>query len=214
MISETPTPLGPRAQQKQETRTRLLAVAREVLEARGYDETNIRDLAKRAGVSPGTVLLHFRDKQDLLHAALFDELERTWLAVRDKARHRSLASDLMQIAEAFFDHYLSRPRLSRALLKESLFALPPWQQRFVGQAAAVGGHIQAVVQRAVREGRIAASADPALVTASFFSFYYFALIAWVQGGIADPKPFFQHLLDGYLGSLSSDAPKAPKRRRK
>lgn len=190
-----------RAVQKSATRARILEAARTQLEQSGYDGTNIRGIAKAAGVSTGSVLLHFADKQDLLHAALFDDLERSWAKARAKS-HKSLESALVAIAKAFFEYYARRPQLSRALLRESLFADPPWSQRFAAQVADVHRHVATLFAAAQGKGEISASADPALFGAAFFSFYYFALLAWLQGGLPDPLRLFRSLLKSHLEALS------------
>ncbi len=48
------------------TRARLLKAAEELWSRRGYDETTIADVAKRARVAIGTVYYHFPDKRALL----------------------------------------------------------------------------------------------------------------------------------------------------
>ncbi len=203
MVSQSP---GARALQKAATRARVLVAAREALEARGYDGTNLRDVAAAAGVSAGTVLLHFRDKRDLLHAALFDDLESTWAAARKPRRKgekaSSLVAELTALAGAFFAYYEARPTLSRTLLRESLFAESPWKERFTGQVGEVSAHIAGLLQRAQERGEIPASVDPPLFIATYFSFYYFALLAWVQGGHPAPRRLFERMLGEHVRGLS------------
>lgn len=190
-----------RTDQKAATRARILDVARAHLERDGFEATSIRGVAAEAGVAAGTVLLHFADKQDLLHAALFEDLEARWAVARKGARHRSLEADLVAVARAFFEHYAARPTLSRALLRESLFAAPPWSERFAGQVAEVHAHVAALAIRAQERGELRADVDVALLGAAFFSFYYFALIAWVQGGHPDPERLFRRMLAQHLDGL-------------
>lgn len=183
-----------RTAQKAVTRARILDAARAALETTGYEGTNLRSVAQAAGVSTGAVLSHFQDKQDLLHTALFEDLERTWAAVRAAKRKRSLEQELAHIAGAFFDYYAKRPLLSRALLRESLFAEPPWSERFAAQVAEVHQHVAALY----REARQSKPEAAALFGATFFSFYYFALLAWLQGGHPDPLGLFKKLLSQHL----------------
>lgn len=190
-----------RREQKAATRARILETARAQLEEHGFEATSIRGVAAAVGVAPGTVLLHFADKQDLLHAALFDALEARWAEARTKARRRSLEADLAALARAFFDHYAERPVLSRALLRESLFAAPPWSERFAGQVAAIHGHVAELAQGAVARGELRPDVDVALLGAAFFSFYYFALLAWLQGGHPDPARLFRRMLAQHLEGL-------------
>lgn len=206
MVSEK---LGPRARQKAATRARVLDAARAAFEARGFEATNLRDVAAAAGVSAGTVLLHFQDKRDLLHAALFDDLERTWAEARkprsgSKSRKKPLpiGAELVALAGAFFAYYEARPALSRTLLRESLFAASPWKERFTGQVGEVSVHIAGLLQAAKERQEVPASVDAQLFIATYFSFYYFALLAWVQGGHPAPLRLFDRMLAEHLRGLS------------
>jgi AcrR family transcriptional regulator len=183
-----------RAVQKAATRARILDAARQALDTLGYEATNLRAVAQAAGVSTGAVLSHFRDKQDLLHTALFEDLERTWATARLTKKKRTLEQELTHIAATFFAYYAKRPALSRALLRESLFADPPWNERFAAQVAEVHQHV-AALHRAHRHSKPEAAA---LFGAAFFSFYYFALLAWLQGGHPDPLGLFTKLLSQHL----------------
>lgn len=190
-----------RAEQKAGTRTKILDVARAHLERSGFEGTSIRGVAKDAGVAAGTVLLHFRDKEDLLHAALFDDLAHTWNEARRGAKKQSLEADLSNLAEAFFDYYAARPALSRTLLRSSLFAEPPWNERFAKQVAEVHMHVAELARGAKARKEIADDVDEALLGVAFFSFYYFALLAWAQGGFPDPLRLFKRSLTQHLDGV-------------
>ena len=201
---------GKRDLAKVATRTRILEVAKQQLETLGFDGTSIRGVAKAAGVATGTVLLHCSDKRDLLHAALFEDLQAQWHRTRDEPGERPLLRELPRIARAFFDYYAARPTLSRALLRESLFADPPWSARFAQQVAEVHGHVAMLAERAKRAGELAEYVDSNLFAASFFSFYYFALLAWLQGGHPAPERLFEAMLAQHLAGLSTPPSKRPR----
>lgn len=188
----------PRVESKELTRKRVLEAARARLEEVGFEATNIRDVATRAGVSAATVIVHFGDKKQLLHAAFFEDFAATWGRVRERERSNVLARDLGAIANGFFDYYAANPKVSRELLRESLFAEPPWQARFVGQVAEVQARIVELVEAARERGEVEASLDANVLGASFFSFYYFALLAWAQGGHPAPKLLFETMLEQHL----------------
>ena len=212
-IKKDRAPKIKRAAQKVETRARVLEVARTELERVGFEATNIREVARVAGVAPGTVLLHFKDKADLLHAALFDDLEATAANAVKRAKHRSLEEDLVAVAKTFFAYYAARPALSRALLRESLFASPPWSGRFAAQVGGLHQHLATLLEGAKTRGEVRADVGADVFGATFFSFYYFALLAWLQGGHPDPARLFRTLLTGHLSGLRP-AGATPKTRRK
>ena len=184
------------------TRARILEVAKQQLETLGFEGTSIRGVAQAAGVATGTVLLHCVDKRDLLHAALFEDLQQSWEHARDAPGKRALARELPRLAQALFDYYAARPTLSRALLRESLFAEPPWSTRFAAQVADVHRHVAALAERAKQAGELAAHVDSGVFAASFFAFYYFALLAWLQGGQPAPGRLFEVMLTQHLAGLS------------
>lgn len=195
-----------RSEGKAATRARILEVAKAELEEKGFDATNIRAVAEAAGFATGTVLLHFADKRELLHAALFDDLEETWRTARDADANRAVVVELTALAAAFFRYYASRERLSRALLRESLFADPPWSTRFSAQVAELSAHVMKLVTRAEGRGEIRADLEPRATAAAFLSFYYFALLAWLQGGHPAPLSLFETLLRQHLGVNEAVSP--------
>ena len=188
-----------RSEGKAATRARILEVAKAELEEKGFEGTNIRAVAEAAGVATGTVVLHFADKRELLHAALFVDLEATWHAARDADSGRALIVELSALADAFFRYYAARERLSRALLRESLFADPPWSTRFAAQIAELSVHVSKLASRAKERREIRPELDSQTTAAAFLSFYYFALLAWLQGGHPAPLSLFETLLRQHLG---------------
>jgi len=65
-------PAGPTAQGTA-ARDRLYATATQLIAARGYEATTLRDIAKEAGVSVGLLYRYFPSKQAVV-IALYDEL--------------------------------------------------------------------------------------------------------------------------------------------
>jgi len=187
-----------RTAQKEATRQRVLDAARDEFEQVGYEAASVRRVAARAGVAAGTVLHHFGDKRQLLHAALFDDLSATLEAATSSPGPGPLRDQLVRLAETVLAYYRARPKLSRAVLRESLFAEEPWAGRFAGQVAEVHAAIGslAAVGKARRE--LGADADERLLGVAWFSFFYFVLIAWVQGAHGDPEGLFARLLDQHM----------------
>jgi AcrR family transcriptional regulator len=60
-------------------RTRILAAARRRFADFGYRRTGIAEVARDAGISPGTVYRYFANKEDVFRAVMRDGLAR-WLA--------------------------------------------------------------------------------------------------------------------------------------
>jgi AcrR family transcriptional regulator len=205
---EAPEPTGPRAAQRDATRAAILEAARLAFEAHGFDGANIRDIAAGAGVAAGTVIHHFGDKRDLLHAALYEDLQGVLdgaLAALgtvnsgDPGGLQALATALSTLATTVFGHYAARPALARAQLRESLFADPPWSARFAEQTTRTHAAIVAVVAAARDRGALPSTTDPTLTAAAWLSFFYFGLIGWTQGQLLHPVAFVDALTRQHLG---------------
>jgi len=63
-------------------RAQVLKAARACIVALGYEHTTMRDIAEAAGVSTGTVVHYFKDKETVLEAALLDKITDTGIAFR------------------------------------------------------------------------------------------------------------------------------------
>lgn len=65
-----------RAKPNKELRAAILDEARETLVAEGYRALSMRRIARAVGCTATSIYLHFRDKDDLLHALIHEGLER------------------------------------------------------------------------------------------------------------------------------------------
>ena len=101
-----------RAQQAEETRTRILDAAVRVM-ADGFASVSIPAVARAAGVSVPTIYRHFATKRDLL-AALYPHLVRR-AGLNELTPPRSM-DELRDGVRALFDHLESFDDLARAAM--------------------------------------------------------------------------------------------------
>lgn len=194
-----------REEQKQKTREAILESAKDLFEERGFADASIRAIAEDAGVAAGTVLLHFDDKRDLLHSALFADLESAIENTLETLHDARLEQQLEHLTDGMFAYYEQRPMLSRVLLQESLFADEPWASRFTEQVGNVHGRLQEIFQSAIERGELVADCNTMRLGVAYFSFYYFALISWVQGAHPDPVGMVKNLVEQHLDGLRGDS---------
>jgi AcrR family transcriptional regulator len=82
--------VGWREEKKQRQRAQIVATALELFRDRGYDQTRVRDIAERAGISEATFFNYFRAKEMVLdelalaQVELFREAIAYQLGVDDK----------------------------------------------------------------------------------------------------------------------------------
>jgi len=92
-------------------RAHVLAAAREVFMALGLEGTSMREIAQRAGYTPGAIYGYFPGKEDIYGALLGESLERLNAGVAAAlADAQSPVDRLRAGARAFFDFYRDNPR--------------------------------------------------------------------------------------------------------
>lgn len=67
---------GPTTDDEKTRESRILDGADELFTRYGYDKTTVREIADRAGVSKGTIYLHFDSKRQLFESLLIREIRR------------------------------------------------------------------------------------------------------------------------------------------
>jgi AcrR family transcriptional regulator len=125
-----------RALAKQQTRAKVLAAARELFGAQGYEGATIRDIAAAAGMSTGAVFANFADKSELFREIMTSDLESVLTAMTEAAaRGRTVDDALLKAFSAGYAFYRGQMPLVRAALGlswscedgQALRALPAMQ---------------------------------------------------------------------------------------
>lgn len=101
-------PVGPRARQRAQTRSRLVDAAREVFEEKGFLDVRISDIAERAGVSHGLFYHYFDSKQQIfreLAASVDQDLIDTMDVILDPASTASPDERLRAALHLHFERY-------------------------------------------------------------------------------------------------------------
>jgi AcrR family transcriptional regulator len=73
--SPAPTSPAPTTEPARSTRDRLVAAAIRVFVEQGYERARVQDIARAAGLTTGAIYANFRDKQELLLAAIASRFE-------------------------------------------------------------------------------------------------------------------------------------------
>ncbi|MFH8371209.1 TetR/AcrR family transcriptional regulator [Streptomyces sp. NPDC018031] len=116
-------------------RERLLAVAQEVFAEAGPDGS-LNEIARRAGVGPGTLYRHFPTRQALLAAVLRDRVERLCAAAGESADALPPDEALARWLTLFLEHARVNQGMGGALLLHDADALGIDCHRLIRDAAA------------------------------------------------------------------------------
>jgi AcrR family transcriptional regulator len=147
-------PRKPRADARQ-NRERILEVAKEAFTRTGAN-TSLDDVAKQAGVGPGTLYRHFPSREELLMAVYRTEAEKLAAAEQHFARDLPPVEALRAWMLLFIDHIATKRIIAPAL--NALLGDP--KEIFEASHAQIWDAVRSLVNRAIKSGDIRDDLDP------------------------------------------------------
>src|SRR4029453_6472902 len=150
-------------------RRQMLAAAIDCFARHGYRGTSIDRIAREVGVTKGALYYHFRDKEELLFAAVTErvgEFERKVL--RDVEPSRDALTTLRRVVDSCFFHApVSNHRRFIITLMAAAPHTPPRRSKdFRRILRGMRSSLGEIVTRGQRAGTIRSDVDPAAVAAT------------------------------------------------
>jgi AcrR family transcriptional regulator len=139
----------------QRNRERILEVAKQAFTRSGAD-ASLDDIAKQAGVGPGTLYRHFPTREELLKAVYRNELENLAAAGEKFAESMPPVEALRAWLLLFVDAIAAKQIIAPALNT----LLGDHKRVFEASYARVQEEIRRLVKRAIRSGDIRKDLDP------------------------------------------------------
>lgn len=149
-----------RSVQKEATRRRVLDAARELFETEGYEETTVREIARRAGVSVGSVFTSFASKLDILSEVMAERLDGLY-AELDRIAGRLRGSTLDRLRSLFALFFAYETRRARLFLAHIAGAYD-WRARASAAPFGRNERLKQVVRDCLARGVAAGDVDPSL----------------------------------------------------
>jgi AcrR family transcriptional regulator len=156
MVTKTPagTDRKPRADARK-NRDRILEVAKQEFTRSGAS-ASLEEIAKKAGVGPGTLYRHFASREALIEAVYRTEVEKLAAAQRNFAETMPPIEALRAWMLLFVDYIAAKKIIAPAL--NTLMGDP--KKVFEASYTLVWEAIRALVKRAVKSGDIRKDLDP------------------------------------------------------
>jgi AcrR family transcriptional regulator len=156
MIKNTPQPVSrkPRAD-AQRNRERILEIAKDAFTQSGAN-TSLDDIARQAGIGPGTLYRHFPTREALLEAVYRTEVERLAAAEREFAKTMPPVEALRAWMLLFVDYIAAKQIIAPAL--NTMVGGP--SKLFEATGSLIKGAIHSLVARAIESGDIRPDLDP------------------------------------------------------
>jgi len=189
---------------------RLVLTTLDLLAEEGLDALTLRHIARRAGVSHGAPLRHFRSRGDLLaevaargFAMLSESVEKSAAQLGPDAGPRER---LRAGSRAYVEAALARPGLFALMFRPEL--LDAENPSFVAQGTAAFEQLLAQVRAAQASGWHL-ERDSRLLAGGVWSALHGLASLWTQGAFAVPVPnaSLDDAIDTTLDLMTGDLPK-------
>lgn len=157
--------MGVRDEQKAATREKVLEAARDLFNDIGYEETTIRAIAERAGVSVGSVFTTFASKAEVLSHVMTHRLDELY-AEFDRVIPILRGSTVDRLCSIFAIHYAFETRRVKLFLAHIAASYNPSNEAGVtpyGRNPRLSQMLIDVLADGVRKGEVRADLDLNLV---------------------------------------------------
>jgi AcrR family transcriptional regulator len=168
----------------EERARRIVETAVELAEKGGFEAVRLRDVAACAGVALGTLYRHFRSKEDLLAAALSEQVSQLEAYM---ATHPAKGDTPIERITSFFKTATAgicrRPMLAQAILRASASCQPELAEK----VARFHGRMMSMIARALRGSDNDRNGDDSRlehVGSVLEQVWFAALVGW-GGGLHD-----------------------------
>ncbi len=162
---------------KKETRQLILNAARLLFAQKGLEECTIRDIAKKAGVSPASVVVHFQSKTALLEEALNRDIEKALSElIASMPPDLPLLDRLLHLAKGFFQLYDTNRNLYRALIRHTIFEAAGETPHMTNLSTRYIQFLAGLIEAEKTRGLIRPEVDTQMAAGAIFSLYLGTLI--------------------------------------
>ncbi|MDJ0851564.1 MAG: TetR family transcriptional regulator [Myxococcota bacterium] len=166
----------------EERARRIVETAVELAEKGGFEAVRLRDVAAHAGVALGTLYRRFRSKEDLLLAALEQELDD----VKQRFERRPPEGDTpLERVTSFFQvttrALCRRPNLARALIRSIATGEPELTQKVAAFHSLTGGLIITALRGEPVSNEVDASEPERRIGDVLQQVWFASLIGWGAG---------------------------------
>jgi AcrR family transcriptional regulator len=187
----------------EKSRRELMAIAIDCFARFGFQGSSVDRIARMAGVTKGAIYYHFRDKEDLLAAAVADRIAGFEGRVQRACEGVGPDQALRRIAEVCLEHAESNdhPRFIITLMVEAIETNEAISTQLGDMMRRFRGFLRNLIKDAQERGVFRADRDARAVAAGYVSWILGAEVQFYQ----DPKHFdFRAAMEVFLEQMISD----------
>lgn len=192
-----------RARRGEDARADLKDTAIDCFSRYGYQGTSIDRIAREAGVTKGAIYYHYKDKNDLLSAAVADRVAEFEDRVQSACQGLGAEESLKRVVAVSVEHALSndRPRFAIKLMVEAIDTNDPLLDEMRGMMRRFRAFLRNIVRAGQDSGHFRGDADADAVAATLTS----AVIGAETQYYLDPERFrLEETLQSFVTQLCRD----------
>ena len=189
----------------EKSRRELTEIAIDCFSRFGYQGTSVDRIAKAAGVTKGAIYYHFRDKEDLLTAAVADRVQEFERRVQRSCEGLEAPSALRRIAQVCVEHAKSNdyPRFTITLMVEAIDTNHAISNQLREMMRRFRSFLREIIRSGQESGTFRSNIDASAAAAMYTSCVLGAEVQFFQ----DPERFrFSDSLELFLDQLIDGDP--------
>ena len=189
----------------EKSRRELTEIAIDCFSRFGYQGTSVDRIAKAAGVTKGAIYYHFRDKEDLLTAAVADRVQEFERRVQRSCEGLDAPSALRRIARVCVEHAKSNdyPRFTITLMVEAIDTNHAISNQLREMMRRFRAFLREIIRAGQESGTFRSNIDASAAAAMYTSCVLGAEVQYFQ----DPERFrFSDSLELFLDQLIDGEP--------
>ena len=162
---------------KNETRKLILEAARKLFARKGMEECTLRDIAKKAGVSPASVVVHFKSKTALLEEAVNSDIKNALSGLMaSMPEDRGLLDCVMHLSKGLLTLYDKNRDLYRALIRYTIFEPASETPNITNESEQYLRFLSMMIEEEKARGTIEPDVDSSVAALSISSLYIGAIV--------------------------------------
>jgi AcrR family transcriptional regulator len=183
-----PREAGLRERGKSAKQRRIKEAAKAVFSDVGYDAATTREIARRAGVSIGTLFVYAKDKRDLLFLVFNDELNPVADAARrDLPEGKPTLDMLCALARPWYRYFCDNLTLGRYAFREMTFYEPHSQDfgeqcaRYRARMTRIETWLREIIEQGRERGELKFKGSAAVTGNLIYKVYLAEIRSWIHG---------------------------------
>ena len=170
---------GRRELKKENTREQILQAAIGLFAGKGFEQTTVESITRKAKIAKGTFYNFFEKKEDVLLYFLDKEISKSGEEIERKIGERkTFAGQIELLITTYIKHIFSNREFSKVLLKERVVKIGTGHNK---NELNLMRTLSQLIESAQQRNEIRRSLDPRQMAEMIFALYTMYVIYWTNG---------------------------------